>query len=172
MSEPADIVVLGSLNADLVQRVDRVPWPGETLQGKDLETFAGGKGATQAGAAGRMGAKTAMAILDPAPSRTLGGDLLRNVDLLTPNETEALTLLRRDDSIETLAQAEVAAKQLLSLCIGTVVLKLGHKVACWPGRDSVTQSRDSESRLSTTKAGAQNSVPSRGEVERFLCETP
>ncbi len=60
MSEPSDIVVFGSLNADLVQAVDRLPKPGETLAGGDLKTFSGGKGANQACAAGRMGARVAM----------------------------------------------------------------------------------------------------------------
>ena len=60
MSEPSDIVVFGSLNADLVQTVARLPKPGETLAGGDLKTFSGGKGANQACAAGRMGARVAM----------------------------------------------------------------------------------------------------------------
>ena len=51
MSRHADIVVLGSLNADLVQKVSRIPDPGETLEGGNLETFGGGKGANQAFAA-------------------------------------------------------------------------------------------------------------------------
>ena len=61
MSEPSDIVVFGSLNADLVQTVDRLPKPGETLAGGDLKTFSGGKGANQACAASRMGGRVAMA---------------------------------------------------------------------------------------------------------------
>ncbi|MBV9442734.1 MAG: ribokinase, partial [Acidobacteriaceae bacterium] len=38
------ILVLGSLNIDLVQHVPRLPFAGETLQGSDLQIFAGGKG--------------------------------------------------------------------------------------------------------------------------------
>ena len=49
------ILVLGSLNIDLVQRVPRMPLPGETLQGSDLRIFVGGKGANQACAAARLG---------------------------------------------------------------------------------------------------------------------
>ena len=55
MSEHPEIIVIGSLNADLVQNVDRLPKPGETVVGGNLETFSGGKGANQAVAAGRMG---------------------------------------------------------------------------------------------------------------------
>jgi ribokinase len=48
------IVVVGSLNMDLVVRVKRHPVPGETLLGSDYETHHGGKGANQAVAAARM----------------------------------------------------------------------------------------------------------------------
>ena len=55
------IVVLGSLNIDLVQRVPRMPVAGETLTGGDLQTYAGGKGANQACAAALLGGQVAMA---------------------------------------------------------------------------------------------------------------
>src|SRR3989442_7876297 len=54
------IVVLGSLNADLVVRVPRFPSPGETVTGTDLAVFAGGKGANQACAVGRLGTRVHM----------------------------------------------------------------------------------------------------------------
>lgn len=41
----ADIVVLGSLNMDLVARVRRIPVPGETILGDNLQYVCGGKGA-------------------------------------------------------------------------------------------------------------------------------
>ena len=50
------IVVFGSVNVDLVARVERFPHPGETLTGSDHIVAAGGKGANQALAARRMGA--------------------------------------------------------------------------------------------------------------------
>lgn len=48
------IVVVGSINMDLVVRVKRHPVPGETLLGSDYETHHGGKGANQAVAVARM----------------------------------------------------------------------------------------------------------------------
>lgn len=55
------VVVLGSLNVDLVTRVERHPRPGETVLGDGLSRFAGGKGGNQAVAAARAGAEVRMA---------------------------------------------------------------------------------------------------------------
>ncbi|MBK8783230.1 MAG: ribokinase [Anaerolineales bacterium] len=55
-----DIIVIGSLNADLVVRSPRFPQPGETISGGDLLTIPGGKGANQAVASARQGANVAM----------------------------------------------------------------------------------------------------------------
>jgi ribokinase len=49
------IVVVGSINLDLVATAERVPLPGETLTGRTFSTFHGGKGANQAVAVGRLG---------------------------------------------------------------------------------------------------------------------
>jgi ribokinase len=51
---PNRIAVLGSLNMDLVVRVERIPAPGETLLGNHFETIPGGKGANQAYAATKL----------------------------------------------------------------------------------------------------------------------
>jgi ribokinase len=56
----AEVVVVGSLNMDLVARAPRLPVPGETVGGRSFATVAGGKGANQAVAAARLGARTAM----------------------------------------------------------------------------------------------------------------
>lgn len=55
-----DVVVLGSLNMDLVARTGRMPRPGETVFGEDFVTVPGGKGANQAAAAARLGASVEM----------------------------------------------------------------------------------------------------------------
>lgn len=52
------VVVVGSSNTDLVVAVERIPGPGETVLGGSLAVFAGGKGANQAVAAARAGART------------------------------------------------------------------------------------------------------------------
>jgi ribokinase len=54
------IVVVGSINIDLVAHVERIPARGETLLGRGFETNPGGKGANQAAAVGRLGYPVAM----------------------------------------------------------------------------------------------------------------
>ena len=55
-----DLVVVGSAHADLVIGVERRPGAGETVLGSDLAVHPGGKGANQAVAAARLGARTAL----------------------------------------------------------------------------------------------------------------
>ena len=59
-SKGKPVVVVGSLNMDLVMRTPRVPVGGETLHGHEFSTLPGGKGANQAVACARLGAKVSM----------------------------------------------------------------------------------------------------------------
>lgn len=225
-----EIIVVGSLNADLVQPVSRLPVPGETILGDDLRVLAGGKGANQACAAGLLLGRATMigqigddqfgpvllqslraahvdvlcveqvegstgtacilvlpsgenvivvspganrklsaskvrrdlnaclgernrgsvvlcqlevpleataaslqtarelgatTILDPAPAQRLAPDVLKTVDYLTPNQTEAGVLLDLDECIVTVGDARRAAIRLLELGSAHVILKLG-----------------------------------------------
>ncbi len=54
------IVVIGSINLDLVYHVPRLPQPGETLTGTSFQQIHGGKGANQAVAAARLNAEVSM----------------------------------------------------------------------------------------------------------------
>ena len=54
------IVVVGSINMDLVAPMARLPRPGETVPGDDFQAIPGGKGANQAVAAARLGARVTM----------------------------------------------------------------------------------------------------------------
>jgi ribokinase len=237
MSQPSPVLVVGSINIDLVIRGTRLPAPGETVLGGEFYQAAGGKGANQAVAAARaatnpvtfigavgsdpFGAESrarfqaenlvcdyirtvageptgvALILVDaggqnlisvasganarllpadleeiprhvwesadvfltnlespletvahglrlareyglttilnpaPAPAHPLPREVLRNVDVLTPNETEAALLLRglagvgECFSFDDPSQAERAALQLRDLGCGAVIVTLG-----------------------------------------------
>jgi ribokinase len=54
------VIVVGSINTDLVVAVERLPAPGETVSGGTFARHGGGKGANQAVAAARLGASVAI----------------------------------------------------------------------------------------------------------------
>ena len=87
----ATIVVVGSLNMDLVMHMDRAPAGGETLPSRDFATLPGGKGANQAVACARMGARVAMVGRVGADAN---GEVLRSAlvtDGIDVSEIAALT---------------------------------------------------------------------------------
>jgi len=65
-------------------------------------------------------------VLDPAPARPISGSLLASVDVLTPNESEAMVLLDRKGTV-SLDEAPEVARALLRLGPRAVILKLGEK---------------------------------------------
>lgn len=74
------ILVVGSLNMDVVFRVTHLPRPGETRMGESLEQVPGGKGANQAVAAARLGAHVDMIgrLGDDDPGTALRNQLHRD----------------------------------------------------------------------------------------------
>ena len=57
---PPELTVVGSINLDLVAQAERLPRPGETVSGATFARYPGGKGANQAVAAARLGARVRM----------------------------------------------------------------------------------------------------------------
>jgi ribokinase len=80
------------------------------------------------------GART---ILDPAPAQPLPAALLAEVDILTPNESEALLLLSRPPGRVELDEAPALARFLAEMGPRAVILKLGERGCFY--RDSGTE---------------------------------
>jgi len=72
-------------------------------------------------------------MLDPAPAQPLPAGLLALVDILTPNENEALTLLGRPPARVSLEEAPQLAQALRQLGPRAVVLKLGDRGSYYSG---------------------------------------
>jgi ribokinase len=231
------IVVLGSLNLDLITHVEKIPVTGETLFSSGYEESLGGKGANQAVGTARLGAPVSMigrvgedahgkklllgltqasvdasavlavagnsgtavilhatdganaiivhsganaalraedvrkhaalieqasilllqletpiesvtlaaniahangvsVMLDPAPAQSLPRELMSCVTWLTPNETEADTLLQNDAPPQS---HQIRAHRLLELGVRNVVLKLGGSGAYLAGADCIEE---------------------------------
>jgi len=133
---PADLAVAKKAFADAAMLVIQLETPLETVQ-------------SAAELAARFGVRV---ILNPAPACPIPTGLLRHVSILTPNETELelLTGLK----VESPADAEKAAGQLLALGVETVIVTLGSKgalVANRSGTQIVTGFRVTP--VDTTAAG-------------------
>jgi ribokinase len=99
----AKILVVGSLNMDLVVQMPAIPRPGETLLGGRFATFPGGKGANQAVAAARLGAQ--VTIVGKVANDAFGKQLLQVIQAegietryvgIDPNNATGVALITVD----------------------------------------------------------------------------
>jgi ribokinase len=137
----ADVVVVGSVNADLVVRVSRLPRPGETVTRGTFARHGGGKGANQAVAAARLGARTALVAAvgaDDLGTEALAGLAEEGVDVGAVKRLEeeptgvALIVVdeRGENQIAVASGAnatldgETVARALAGLGAGVVLLSL------------------------------------------------
>jgi ribokinase len=99
-----ELTVVGSINLDLVARVGRLPRAGETVAGHDFVRVPGGKGANQAVAASRLGARVRMVGAvgdDPLAAEALAGLEHAGIELdLTRTGTTGIALILVDDAGE------------------------------------------------------------------------
>lgn len=119
--QPFDVVVVGSANMDLVARVVRLPHPGETVSAHDYFEACGGKGANQAIAAARAGARTAFigAVGSDAAGDTLRAafknDAVDTSMLATVSEPTGRALIGVSDDAENLIIVVPGANHALSI---------------------------------------------------------
>ena len=100
------ITVVGSVNLDLVARVDRLPEPGETVGGATFSRIPGGKGANQAVACARLGADVTMIAAvgrDPMADEALAGlrEASVRLELQVRDEPTGVALIQVDLEGET-----------------------------------------------------------------------
>ena len=101
------IVVLGSINMDLVAIAPSLPTPGETVMGSDFATLPGGKGANQAVAAARLGADVRM--IGRVGDDVFGPTLIESLQVTgvdvsdivtTPGTSSGIAVILLDDNRE------------------------------------------------------------------------
>lgn len=110
------VVVVGSLNMDLVTRAERLPRAGETLAGESFTTVPGGKGANQAVAAARLGASVAMigCVGDDAY-----GQLLRDGLLAEGIDSQAVEVVPGVSSGVALIVVDAASQNAIVIIAGS-----------------------------------------------------
>ncbi|MEW6634082.1 MAG: ribokinase [Pseudomonadota bacterium] len=129
------IIVVGSINLDLIANVDRLPEPGETVRGSGFVTAPGGKGANQALAAARAGAQVRM--VGAVGKDSFAADALAllkagNVDLSGVGQSAASTgtalILVGADGENVIAVVPGANDSVLPADIAKAFLKKGDVV--------------------------------------------
>ena len=116
------IAVVGSVNMDLMLRCPRLPRPGETVQGSSFRTEPGGKGANQAVAAARLGARVAFVGCigdDHFGVRAIAGLRAEGVDLthlsVVNHCTTGVAMVQVDDSGQNSIVLDPGANSALTL---------------------------------------------------------
>jgi len=128
---PPRIVVVGSINLDLVARCERLPRPGETVTGASFSRFPGGKGANQAVACARLGAEvTIVGVVgsDPHAEEALAGLRAAGVDLELEvvDEPTGVALIL----VDSLGETEIVVAPGANATLGEIQLPDHDAVLC------------------------------------------
>ena len=110
MSGPPELLVVGSLNTDLVVHVASLPAPGETVAGGRFELNPGGKGANQAVAAARAGA--AVALVGAVGADEFGARLVDDLAAEGVDTAGILTLPRAASGVAAIVVDERGENQI------------------------------------------------------------
>jgi ribokinase len=179
------IAVVGSINLDVVVKVERHPAPGETVLGGDRRELPGGKGANQAVAAARLGAQVGFVGRvgdDDAGRRLRDGLAAEGVDVahvvVDPSAPTGMALIAVDRAGENMivvspgANARVSAADVeaaAELLAGAGVVVAQHEVpedavaAAVAGADGIVVLNPAPAR--PVAAAVDVLVPNRGELE-------
>lgn len=169
------IMVIGSINLDLIASVERLPSPGETVPGSAFVTAGGGKGANQALAAARAGAPVRM--IGAVGNDSFAGDAVRllreaGIDISQvrtspePTGTALILVDARGENIITVvsgANGTVAPDDLPELRQGDVIL-LQHEIPLSTVEASLRAARQANA------ISILNTAPFRAEAADFLTD--
>ena len=114
------VLVVGSINMDMVFTTASFPAPGETLSGQRFNTFHGGKGANQAVAARRLGAEVAM--IGCVGADAFGRELIAQL-------CESTRPTSRPGTIRSTSGMLVAPERRISSCVMTCTAA-GESASC------------------------------------------
>jgi ribokinase len=164
------IVIIGSINMDLVLSVPRMPHPGETLSGGRFQTISGGKGANQAVACARLSADS----VKVAMVACLGDDAFG---------TELRAALRRDGIDDShVSTIEGEASGVASILVdangqNSIVLAAGANEALSPAhidaaRSLIEQARIVVLQLETPLATVQHAIKLAHELGKTVVLNP
>jgi ribokinase len=109
------ITVLGSLNMDIVARIDHYPARGETKFGHSVEMLAGGKGANQAAACGKLGKK--VALIGCVGKDLFGEKLLLSMQVCGVN-TEFVKITEQEPTGVVIATVDHTADNTMIVTLG------------------------------------------------------
>ena len=196
-AEPGRVIVVGSVNIDLVTTVGRLPAPGETVTGGRFARHDGGKGANQAVAAARLGAPTWFvgAVGDDAfgteARAALAADGVDTSELVTlSNEATGVALILVDaDGENTIAVAgganEALTPEHVTAALGRLgpgpgdVVLVGHEISTATATEALRHARAAGALTIFNPAPADGVTPetlsltdiltpNRGEAARLL----
>jgi ribokinase len=142
------IVVIGSINMDLVMRVPRMPQPGETLSGGQFQTIPGGKGANQAVACARLSRRSGkVAMIACLGDDAFGGELR--------------AALRRDGIDDT------HVSTIVGMASGVAAIAVDAN-----GQNSIVLAAGANDALSPTHIDAARALIEQAQVVVLQLETP
>ncbi|RWM87881.1 MAG: ribokinase [Mesorhizobium sp.] len=169
------IIVVGSINLDLIAKVDRLPAPGETVRGSGFTTAPGGKGANQALAAARASAKVRMVgAVGKDNFATEALALLRDgkIDLSGVGETFASTgtalIMVADDGENVIAVVPGANDSVVTGDLSKAFMKKGDVVLLQQEIPLQTVEAALDAARAAGAVTVLNTAPFRAEAAAFL----